>query len=78
MICLSQVRLRHARERAGAAPPALPMWGFPWLSYAAIAAMIAVLVAMGVTPDHASELWASIASVGVTLAAFAIVRRART
>ncbi|HTX24483.1 MAG TPA: amino acid permease [Steroidobacteraceae bacterium] len=78
MICLSQVRLRHARERAGAAAPALPMWGFPWLSYAAIAAMIAVLIAMGAAPDHASELWASIASVVVTLAAFAIVRRVRT
>ena len=32
--------------RCPAARPVLPMWFFPWLSYAAIAAMCAVLLAM--------------------------------
>jgi L-asparagine transporter-like permease len=76
-ICLSQVRLRHARERAHAPPPLLPMWFFPWLSYLAIAAMIAMLVAMSTVPDLRSQLWASLISVAVALIAYAI-KRART
>ncbi len=77
MICLSQIRLRRARERAGAPPAALPMWCFPWLSYTAVAAMLAMLVAMAVTPGLASQLWASVASVGVALVAYALMRWGR-
>jgi GABA permease len=72
MICISQVRLRRARERANAPPPLLPMWFFPWLSYLAIAAMIGVLVAMGTIPDLRSQLWASGISVAVALGAYVI------
>ena len=32
------------------------MWLFPWLSFAAIAGMGAVLVAMAFTPGHAARL----------------------
>jgi GABA permease len=74
MICLSQIRLRRQRERSGAPPAALPMWCFPWLSYAAIAAMLAMLIAMAVTPGLASQLWASIGSVAVALAAYVLIR----
>ncbi len=74
MICLSQIRLRRQRERVGAPPAALPMWCFPWLSYAALAAMLAMLIAMAITPGLASQLWASIVSVGVALAAYAVMR----
>jgi L-asparagine transporter-like permease len=76
-ICLSQIRLRHARERVNAPPPLLPMWLFPWLSYLAIVAMIAMLVAMSTVPDLRSQLWASLISVAVALLAYAI-KRART
>ena len=75
-ICLSQIRLRHARERANAPPPLLPMWFFPWLSYLAILAMIAMLIAMSTVPDLRSQLWASLISVAVALIAYG-VRRAR-
>jgi GABA permease len=77
MICLSQVRLRKARERAGAPPAALPMWLFPWLSYLAIAAMVAVLIAMAVTPGQQSELWASVVSIALTLIAYGLLRYGR-
>ena len=76
-IVVSQVRWRRAREAAGSAPPALPMWMFPWLSYVAIAGMLLVLVAMALTPSHRREFWASLVSIAVTLLAFAVFRRGR-
>jgi GABA permease len=76
-IAVSQVRLRRNSERAGGPPPALPIWLFPWLSYFAIAAMTAVLVAMAFTPDLASQLWASVLSVAVALVAYALIRHGR-
>ena len=55
-ICVAQITLRLRRERAGEPAPPVIMWLFPWLSYAAIAAMGAVLVAMAFTPGHAAGL----------------------
>jgi len=78
MIAVSQVISRRARERAGKARPTLPMWCFPWLSYTAIAGIIAVLVAMAFTPSHQSELWWSMVSIAVALVAYAVVRYRRT
>jgi GABA permease len=76
-IAVSEVRLRGARERAGEPAPALAMWLFPWASYLAIAAMVAVLIAMALTPALASQLWASVASVAVALVAFFALRHGR-
>src|ERR1700691_4145978 len=47
-ICVAQITLRRRRERAGEPAPPVVMWLFPWLSYAAIAAMGGVLVAMAI------------------------------
>jgi L-asparagine transporter-like permease len=74
-IGVSQVRSRRAREAAGAAPPALPMWLFPWLSYLAIAGMLLVLVAMALTPSHRAEFWTSVISITIALLAFVVFRR---
>src|SRR5277367_3501092 len=46
----AQIALRRRRERNGEAKPAVSMWLFPYLSYATIACMAAVLVAMAFTP----------------------------
>jgi L-asparagine transporter-like permease len=73
----AQVSLRRKNERAGGPPPALPIWLFPWLSYLAIAAMTAVLVAMAFTPALASQLWASVLSVVVALAAYGVMRHGK-
>jgi GABA permease len=51
------------------------MWFFPWLSYVAVAAMIGMLVAMGTIPSLRSQLWASLISVAMVLAAYAARRR---
>jgi L-asparagine transporter-like permease len=74
---VAQVRSRRAREAAGAPPPALPMWLFPWLSYVAIAGMLLVLIAMALTPSHRNEFWTSVISIGVALLAFVVFRRQR-
>ena len=47
----------------------LRMWFFPWLTYAAIAAMVAVIVAMALVDDVRSQLIPSFISLAVVLAA---------
>jgi GABA permease len=76
-IAVSQVRVRRQGELAGRPPSALPMWLFPWLSYFAIAGMLAVLVAMAMTPSHVAEFWTSAVSVVVALVAYGVVGRIR-
>jgi GABA permease len=73
IIAIAQIRLRKAREAAGGPLPALQMWLFPWASYAAIAGMIAVLIAMAVTPARAKEFYVSVLALAVVWAACAVV-----
>ncbi len=73
--CAAQIRLRFARERAGLGPPELRVWLFPWASYAAIAAMVLVLIAMALDKDMASQFWASAISIVVAFAAYLLLRR---
>jgi GABA permease len=73
MVTVAQIRLRRERERAGAPPAAVRMWLFPWASYAAIAAMVAVLVAMAFT-GMAKDLYVSLVTLGVALVAYLMVR----
>ena len=75
MICAAQIRLRHARERAGLGPPELRVWLFPWASYAAIAAMALVLIAMALDKNMAGEFWASAVSIVVAFVAYLLFGR---
>jgi GABA permease len=81
IVALAHFRLRRAREARGAPAPAVSTWLFPWTSYAAIAGMAAVLMAMAFTPGElARELWWSVVALGVAIVAFFIVdarRKAR-
>ena len=72
-----QIVLRRRRERAGYPTPAVTMWLFPWLSYAAIAAMAAVLIAMAFTPSLQQDFKASWVTLLVAILAYLIVKRAR-
>jgi L-asparagine transporter-like permease len=78
-IAASQISLRRRLERAGAPSPALRMWLFPWLSYFAIAAMLAVLVAMAASPDPdtKNQLWSSVLSAVVALLAYRALRHGK-
>ena len=75
MICAAQIRLRHARERVGLGPPELKVWLFPWASYAAIAAMALVLIAMALDKNMAGEFWASAVSIVVAFVAYLLFGR---
>ncbi|MEU5982069.1 amino acid permease [Streptomyces sp. NPDC047434] len=77
LIAVSQLRLRRRIEREAPQPPALRMWGFPWLTWVALAAMAAVLVLM-LTDDgtRPQVLWSSAATGAVLLVAW--VRELRT
>ncbi len=77
IVAIAQVRLRRARERAGTPPPALTMWLFPWASYAAIAGMAAVLIAMAFTPSLVEELRVSLVSIAVAILAYLYLRARR-
>lgn len=77
MTALAHMRLRRARERAGKPAPSITMWLFPWSSYFAIGAMIAVLVAMAFTPKLGKDLYASLISLAVAAIAGVAVARAR-
>ncbi len=73
----AQIALRRRRERSGEAPPAVRMWLFPYLSYATIACMLAVLAAMAFTPGQRQDFNASCITLIVAVLAYWIVRRIR-
>jgi GABA permease len=76
-IAVAQINLRVKRERANRPSPPVLMWLFPWLSYAAIAAMGAVLVAMAFTPALQQDFYTSLITLIVAVAAYLVVKRLR-
>jgi AAT family amino acid transporter/GABA permease len=76
-IAVSQIVLRRRREQAGEPAPAVNMWLFPWLSYAALAAMGAVLIAMAFTPSLQQDFKFSCITLVVAVVAYAATQRIR-
>jgi GABA permease len=76
-IAAAQITLRKRRERDGEPLPPVMMWLFPWLSYVAIAAMGAVLIAMAFTPGLQQDFKFSCITLVVALIAYLIVYRLR-
>ena len=74
---IAQIVLRRRREAKGEANPPITMWLFPYLSYAAIACMGAVLVSMAFTPGQQNDLFFSCITLAVTVLAYLVVRRMR-
>jgi GABA permease len=73
----AQIALRRRRDRNGEAKPAISMWLFPYLSYAAIACMGAVLTAMAFTPGQRQDFNFSCITLVVAVIAYGVVRRLR-
>jgi L-asparagine transporter-like permease len=76
-IAVAQITLRKRRERDGEPQPAVTMWLFPWLSYATIAAMGAVLTAMAFTPGLQQDFNASCITLVIAIIAYLVAKRIR-
>ncbi|RST13662.1 amino acid permease [Streptomyces sp. WAC05374] len=77
LIAVSQLRLRRRIEREAPQTLSLRMWGFPWLTWTALAAMAAVLVLMLLDDGSRPQVLWSGAATGTVLAV-AWVREWRT
>ena len=69
LIALAQIKLRSDRspEQQRALP--VQMWLYPYASYAAVAGMATVLLAMAFTPSMVREFWTSMATLALALLA---------
>jgi GABA permease len=74
---IAQIALRRRRGADKEAQPAISMWLFPYLSYAAVACMASVLVAMARTPAQQQDFKFSCITLAVAAIAYLIVRRLR-
>jgi GABA permease len=70
LIAISQLRLRARLERESPERLRIRMWAYPYLTYLAIGAMLAIVLAMGFIPDQRTPLLFGIASLGILLLAF--------
>ena len=60
LLCFALIKDRKALARDGKPLPAIRMWFHPWSTYTVIVGILAVLVAMMLTPDLASQLYLSL------------------
>ena len=75
LIAVSELRLRRRLEREAPETLTLRMWGFPYLTYFAIAGMIAILAAMAFIPDQRWPLGLGVVSLAAFMAAYTLRRR---
>lgn len=71
----AQIQMRRAHDVSGGPAPLVKMWLFPWLSYLAMAGMLAVLWAMAITPGRVTELQMSLLALAITLLCYWFLRR---
>jgi len=75
IITFAQIRLRRQLEAEAPQRLQVRMWWFPWLSYATLIAMVAVLIAMALIPAHQAEFSASLLVAGFVLGCYFTLRR---
>jgi AAT family amino acid transporter/GABA permease len=76
-VALAQIKVRRQVEATAPARLTLKMWLFPWLSYAVVAVIAGVLVAMAFQESLRTQFLASLVSLGVVSAAYLILKRRR-
>ncbi len=77
LVALAEIRLRAQLEAAAPERLAIRMWLYPYISWGGVGAILAVLVAMALTPDLQSQFFSSGALVVLVLGIFAFRRRRR-
>jgi GABA permease len=75
MVAVSQLRLRTRYETEAPERLQIRMWLHPYGTLIAIAAMVAILIFMGLSPDLASQLWMSLLVAGGFAVAFLVFRK---
>jgi GABA permease len=75
LIAFSELRLRRRLEREAPEKLALRMWGFPYLTYVAIVAMLAILGAMALIPDQRLPLALGLASLAGLIVIYVLRQR---
>jgi AAT family amino acid transporter/GABA permease len=76
-VALAQIKVRRQVEATAPARLTLKMWLFPWLSYAVVAVIAGVLVAMAFQESLRTQFLASLVSLGVVSAAYVVLKRRR-
>ena len=71
LIAVSQLRMRARLEREDPEKLEVRMWGYPWLTYLVIAAIVVVIGSMAFVDETRTQLWWSLGSLAVVLVAFA-------
>jgi GABA permease len=69
LIAVSQLRMRARLEREDPEKLQVRMWGYPFLTWLAIAAIVVVIASMAFVDDVRDQLWWSLGSLAVVLLA---------
>jgi L-asparagine transporter-like permease len=77
-VAVAQINIRRKLEAEDPGRLTVRMWLFPGLSYVTVAAMLAILGAMAFTPSLRSQLFATLALLGLALVCFLVLRRGKT
>lgn len=75
LVALAELRVRRRLEAEAPERLAIRMWLFPYASWLVCGFIVAVLIAMALTPELQSQFFSSAAVVVLVLAAFAVLRR---
>jgi len=75
LIALAQLRLRARLEREAPEKLRVRMWGYPYLTIAAILAMFGILAAMAFIPEQRTPLLFGVASAAAMLSGYVLRRR---
>ena len=75
LVALSQIRIRRQIEKSEPERLTFKVWLFPYTSYLTIAGILAVLVAMALTPGLAIQFYISTLLFVLVVAAFFVFRR---
>jgi GABA permease len=75
IFAISELRMRAQLERDDPERLEVRMWGYPWLTYLVIVAIVVVIGSMAFVDDVRSQLWWSLGSLAVVLGAYALRSR---